>query len=295
MARLNKIWDQYLPEIESKLNYLYTKEQICFCLENIDPTQNNKYLRWIISSVLNDNLKLSECDMKTPEDSQINTILSDFSKYQKYFEISKRSLSSYKNLTEIKNSITYIKENNKPSGRIKKRLDQSNAYQETLFLEPLDLGITQIKNWAKDMKVISPLTEYASCWWGKGTKWCTSSTKSINMFNHYHHKSPIFIIVLSNGDKLQLWKYKNDNQFMNELDKPVNIKYIEQHWNELKEICLYFNNLKYIPLKYMNEDILINIINENPEDIEYIPFEYLTKNTIKYIKNNYPEEYKNLI
>lgn len=295
MARLNKIWNQYLSKIEHKLNYNYSKEQICSCLERIDPTQNNKCLRWITSLILDGTIELSEQDILMPENSDIYITLSDFSKYQKYLDISKRSLSSYKNLTEIQNNIFHIKENIKPIGRIKKRLDQSNAYQETLFLEPLDLGITQINNWSKNMKVISPLTEYSSCWWGKNTKWCTSSTKSLNMFNHYHNKSPIFIIVLPNGDKLQLWKHKKDNQFMNELDKPVNIKYIEEHWNCLKEICLYFNNLKYIPLKYITEDILINIIKENPEEIEYIPFEYMTRNIIKYIQTKHPNEYKNLI
>ena len=44
--------------------------------------------------------------------------------------------------------------------------------------------------------VVIPKTKFASCFWGRGTMWCISATRSENMFERYNkHQGPIWIII----------------------------------------------------------------------------------------------------
>jgi hypothetical protein len=53
--------------------------------------------------------------------------------------------------------------------------------------------------------VIRPLTHESSCFYGRGTKWCTSSTSSSLHFDRYTSKGNLYYIYLK--------KYENDNRF----------------------------------------------------------------------------------
>lgn len=57
---------------------------------------------------------------------------------------------------------------------------------------------------SEKVMAVVPLTKEASCFWGKGTNWCTAATSSHNRFHDYHkdgHRLVVFI--LDNGKKYQ--------------------------------------------------------------------------------------------
>jgi len=73
--------------------------------------------------------------------------------------------------------------------------------------------------------------EKAACYYGRGTQWCTASTRSMNMFNAYAKEGPLFAFLPKKPEhpteKYQLW-YTVDTipdqyrmQFMDETDDPV--------------------------------------------------------------------------
>jgi hypothetical protein len=73
------------------------------------------------------------------------------------------------------------------------------------------------------VRVIQPLNEAASCFWGKGTRWCTAATSGNNYFDTYNRDGPIYILLptkpLHNGEKYQF--HFQSMQFMDEKDEPI--------------------------------------------------------------------------
>jgi len=59
-----------------------------------------------------------------------------------------------------------------------------------------------------NFRVIVPQDEPASCYYGQGSRWCTSGTKGNNMFNYYNSIAPILIVLPKHpnypGEKYQL-------------------------------------------------------------------------------------------
>jgi hypothetical protein len=62
-----------------------------------------------------------------------------------------------------------------PEGRAKRKADREKAYLESFFIQ---------EGQETTPTIVSPQTEFASCWWGRGTRWCTAS-KEYNMFDSY--------------------------------------------------------------------------------------------------------------
>ncbi|NJN35504.1 MAG: hypothetical protein HC817_15830 [Saprospiraceae bacterium] len=54
--------------------------------------------------------------------------------------------------------------------------------------------------------IISPQTKAASCFWGKGTKWCTAASDPgvDNEFAIYYEDGDLYVVLLPNGTKYQV-------------------------------------------------------------------------------------------
>jgi len=71
--------------------------------------------------------------------------------------------------------------------------------------------------------VIQPLTTEGACYYGRGTKWCTASTKGENMFSEYSKDGPMYIIFpKKQGHPTEKYQFHHfSEQYMNELDEEV--------------------------------------------------------------------------
>lgn len=68
--------------------------------------------------------------------------------------------------------------------------------------------------------IIIPHTQEASCYYGKGTQWCTAAERSNNMFDHYNNQGPLYININKvNGKKYQF--HFESNSFMDETDSAI--------------------------------------------------------------------------
>jgi hypothetical protein len=241
-----------------------------------------KYSRFLIEAFLND--KFLEEDLMGGVDSTVGQAIRLFDKHKSKLPINERSVYAlnsetgealYQSPGDLWNSVKQYQ--GELSGKELKREEQEKIYRETEFV---------YKDEETGFQIVSPLTEDSAQWWGKGTRWCTSAYNN-NMFWNYAKDSPLFILLIpANGEKLQLWKnikksqkteYDDNIQFMDESDNSISLEYIEQNWTLLKPICLWLNDLKFIPEKYRTNEIYLNAIKQNGCNIKYIPDNLLTK------------------
>ena len=300
MSRIHKLENIYKERLANH-NINNVSVFVQFILD-ADITKG-KYARFLIEAFLND--KFLEEDLVGGLDSTIGQAISLFHKHKSKLPENMRSVYAlnpetgealYQSPGDLWKSVKQFQ--GELSGKELKKEEQEQVYRETEFV---------YKDEETGFQIVSPLTKASAKWWGKGTRWCTSAEKN-NMFWDYAEDAPLFILLMStsasnsgNGEKLQLWKNGNYIQFMDEADNTVSLEYIEQNWKILEPICLWLNNLKYIPKKYLTREIcelavkqdglslcyvpdklktpaLCEIaINQNGMSIEWIPEKYLTK------------------
>ena len=285
MSRIHKLENVYKEQLKNS-----DIKQISDFIQSVvdaDITRG-KYARFLIESFLND--KFLEEDLIGGLNSTVGQSISLFHKHKNKLPENMRSvyalnsetkLSLYQSPGDLWNSVKQYQ--GELSGKELKKEEQEKIYRETEFIS---------KNEETGFQIISPLTEESAKWWGKGTRWCTSAEKN-NMFWYYAKDSPLFITLMPNGDKLQLWKDEDNIQFMDEADNEIKLEYIEKHWNILEPICKWLNDLKFIPEKYRDYNICLEAVKQNGFALYYVPKELRTKELceIAVQQNGYALEY----
>ena len=276
MSRINKLENIYKDKLKDK----DIKDISVFIqsVVNADITKG-KYARFLIEAFLND--KFLEEDLIGGLESTIGQAISLFDKHKGKLPLEHRSvyalnpetkLPLYQSPGDLWNNVKQFQ--GELSGKELKKEEQEQIYRETEFI---------YKDEETGFQIVTPLTEESAKWWGKGTRWCTSAENN-NLFDYYTKQAPLLILLIpnngdtaGNGDKLQLWKNGNDIQFMNEADNTVSLGYIKQNWNILEPICLWLNDLKFIPERLKTKELCESIIKNNGLSLEYVPNKLKTK------------------
>jgi hypothetical protein len=273
MSRIKKLESHYKKQLEEK----DIKDTSFFIqsILNADITKG-KYARFLIESFLND--KFLEEDLIGGLNSIVGQAISLFDKHKSKLPLEHRSIYAlnpetgkmlYQSPGDLWNSVKQYQ--GELSGKELKKEEQEQVYRETEFI---------YKDENTGFQIVSPLTEESAKWWGKSTRWCTSAEKN-NQFEFYNKKAPLFILLIpasaGTAGKLQLWKNGNDIQFMDEADNRVSLQYIERYWNILEPICLWLNNLRYIPEHLRIKELYRLAVHENGEALWHIPSKFRTK------------------
>jgi hypothetical protein len=88
-----------------------------------------------------------------------------------------------------------------------------------------------------DWTVIVPKTEEASCYYGKGTRWCTAADNN-NMFDTYSYDGPLYILI-GKHDKSDKYQFHfESSQFMDAKDNPINLS---EFMNDNSDVYEFFN------------------------------------------------------
>lgn len=104
--------------------------------------------------------------------------------------------------------------------------------------------------------VVVPKTEEAACYYGKGTRWCTSAVGGGNSFNDYNEDGSLFIFINKKDSNERYQLHVTTDQFMDAKDEEVDLDMFEFEHPELEfaflEIYDYvvsdfvrLHNLKY--------------------------------------------------
>ena len=168
-----------------------------------DPTTNlnsNKmggYSKWLLNLYKRKDLKLEDL-------YKVNEYLKIYEKYK--LKVSEKDINKIKTIPDLYAIIkpfesgTEAVSKNDEIKKIKSEADK--VYEDSEWL------------------VVVPKTEEAACFYGKGTRWCTASTKGHNSFDDYNERGKLYI----NINKIDGRKYQfhfGDEQFMDEDDRPI--------------------------------------------------------------------------
>jgi len=259
-------------------------EDMILTITEADPDQANfKNSKWLIKNLLAKNFLWE--DIESGKFSKAYDTLSRFLNIRKQWpESNLKDINQYTGLSGIAEKIRPF-EITKGMNELK-REEKARIYSETIVLFD---GQHSKHEYLKDYLIVIPKTPEASCFWGRGTEWCTASTKSKNYFNHYNANGPLIICMTPDNRKYQ---FNQGSSPMDENDKPLNnIK------NPLLAILALMTQQSHsVSKETMNkifrvQELMNIIIPENPQILFHISNEQ-TKNILnketcyQIIKNN---------
>jgi len=183
-----------------------TEEKALEILATADPTPNNRYVKWIARTYLSPNSHII-----FPEDAgKIADALAIFSKAVQSGAIpmEKRDINKIKSLRDLYEITDELSDEDLKSNREIKRDIKDEGLEK--IIDDGDFIVYKIKS--KD----------AACLVGKGTKWCTASDQSNNMFDSYNEKGDLYTLIVGSGDNQRKYQFHYEaDQFMDEQDSPL--------------------------------------------------------------------------
>lgn len=181
-------------DLSRKFGQKFSKDQLDRIIEFIP----SKFYLWVAK-----NLDQINFDQNF---DKLKSLLEYFNKFGSNFP--KTDINSYENIQELSNAIqTYA---DKQRRNYKKIHGANLVYDSPRYY------------------VVNPLSSESSCYYGKGTKWCTVGLNSSEHFNRYNSDGKIFYIIdknLPNSDpnyKIALTKkFDGEESWWDAIDTPI--------------------------------------------------------------------------
>ena len=234
--------EKFGPDIERKLqedpnSQLSAESLLRWIADDVDPTVNSKYTRWIWSTWLKGGIRFVE-DM-----SKLTDPLERYAKLcqSQKIPVEKRDIQQFKSLDEFLDFMDQYSET-KTKNEVKSNEEQAL----------LDSNQAQIFYNDANVKIVIPLTKQAAIFYGKNTRWCTSAIRH-NYFKEYTRAgAKLYIILLKKLNKRYQFSFKHC-QFMDEQDKEIS----ERRYRELANILpssLYADGLAQCTIRDILDD-----------------------------------------
>jgi hypothetical protein len=229
------------------------------------PDKMGKFGKWLLKLWVNKKLMLEDLYKATE-------YLSYFVKYNNRIEV--KDINKYRSLPELYNIVKVYMDN--------PEIATSNSDEVRRAKEGAE-KVYEDSEWL----IVVPHTKEASCYYGKGTQWCTAAENSHNMFDDYNKKGNLYInIRKSDGEKFQF--HFETESFMDATDTSIDtpifstIGFTDNVLNFYKE---------RVGEKYYRELVEIR------EEVYYTDSGYMlilhynTFNNICYFSDTYGEEF----
>jgi Domain of unknown function (DUF4116) len=251
------------------LESLLSEQDLIHQFADIDPTHGKSRTQWLVQTYIKDD------QFKLEDLGRAHAALSAFERFKPKLSIKQRELSQLTRFRDLEALVDpFVKAEAKArlerdlssaTGRELRRLEELKARDESIILQEEE-GLPTI---------VVPMTEFAACWWGRGTKWCTSAEKD-NKFYFYHQDAPLIIIIFPNGNKLQAYANKHSVQFMDATDIKVGEETLLMKWDELKSLIYWMvvrNGfaLQFVPIDSRTPELCRLAIEQNALALKYVP------------------------
>jgi DNA-dependent RNA polymerase auxiliary subunit epsilon len=277
-----KTLSSYKDRLEARQPKETSAEDIIQHLIKTLSTQQQKYpyVKWILDHYLSGDIKKAE------DFSRAAVALEVISQKKHLLPTNKRDINQIRSFDELESLKEKLEAQS--TGKQIKSSEKEKIYQEIEVVYDGPEG-----------RILIPKTEAASCFLGKGTRWCIAATKGDNYFNYYNNRGPLYVILPSDGNKFQFHLVLTS--LMNEKDEPVEfdefkstypwvfskIKFSEQQQKLAVQQTGYA--LQYI--KDPSEAVQRLAVKQNGYAIEYIkdPSEAVQKLAVQ--KNGYVLQY----
>lgn len=311
-------YDRYLFTFLSNMqipvsNYIgdeNTPREVVFnFLVECDPTPNKENLQWLLGLYKNQLISYTPTDRDTNingnfyEDlyTTVKSSLDTFSLLKKsnVLNESKRDINKYPNyqtLSEVVLPYTMMDDDGssdnvhtldpKELNCIKNHqlfIEKSKDYDETV-------GRAELVFENKDWVIVITHDKEANVEFGKYTTWCTAGTRYGSMFDSYHGRGELFVLIKKGyGSKkaaksdpnVRMQFHFEDQQYMNIPDRPIDIN---DFFYTNKEIKDYFK--KYITKTVLPKRQLKNKVND---DIQFLLKLGYGDQIIKMLKESKPK------
>lgn len=234
-----------------------------------DPTPGKLAVQWLAERLI-DRGFLWE-DIRAGEGSKVHETLVAFGTHRKSLAKPERNLAAYASLALVWKSVAHlvsVEEDDKtvePGIRERRRREKAAAWRESTILCDRP-GLT----------VAVPLTEMASKWWGRGTRWCTASDKS-TAFEAYDSKAPLIVIVLPD-EKLQLFLDPDGEAYlMDAMDEDVKCSFVEERWDQIGGVIMWAamrsrDIIRYVPERFRYRGMYFTLVREHGFQLKNVPY-----------------------
>jgi len=214
-------------------------------LEQADPTKNKEYTQGLAKLYANGGLKLEDAT------STLSDYLNKFHKLKikKLIPAGQNDFLRYKTAQEFMTTMDQFPD---PDEQIKPNIDKGHA--DEYYNDD-------------QIRIIEPLNEPAACYYGQGTRWCTSG-KNNNMFDTYAQDGSIYIIIPKHpsypGEKYQF--HFESNQFMDPQDDPVDLSALVKKYPGLKN-AFWDQGARYDIVAFMSDEQIAKLGSEGDQYI----------------------------
>ena len=133
--------------------------------------------------------------------------------------------------------------------------------------------------------VIVPHTQEASCYYGKGTQWCTAADNSYNYFDHYNKQGLLYINILKGTDTKYQFHFETGS-YMDATD--TDILHPVAETIGLTDELVNFYKQKYGKIAVI--DLTTDLYTNELESITNLPNYYLYDDAAQLIKYNEQEQ-----
>ena len=230
------------------------------------PNKMGKFGKWLLKLWVNRKLMLEDLYKATE-------YLSYFVKYNNRIEV--KDINKYHSLPELYNIVKVFMDN--------PEIATSNSDEVRRIKEGAD-KVFENGEWL----VIVPHTKEASCYYGKGTQWCTAAEQSHNMFDHYNSQGNLYInIRKSDGEKFQF--HFESGSFMDATDTPIESPIYDTIGFGYSILDYYKENLSSDNFNKLVETKIEVNSNDNGEILMYCTTPYINYYYL------YDESYDNLV
>ena len=230
------------------------------------PNKMGKFGKWLLKLWVNKKLMLEDLYKATE-------YLSYFVKYNNRIDV--KDINKYHSLLELYNIVKVFMDN--------PEIATSNSDEVRRIKEGAD-KVFENGEWL----VIVPHTKEASCYYGKGTQWCTAAEQSHNMFDHYNNQGNLYInIRKSDGEKFQ-FHFESDS-FMDATDTPIESPIYDTIGFGYSILDYYKENLSSDNFNKLVETKIEVNSNDNGEILMYCTTPYINYYYL------YDESYDNLV
>ena len=261
-------WDKFYFD-KTKFPALNGNEELFIKLNDLYPKNNDNFDKGTFTWLYN---LLSKGALKEEDFYKAKEYLEVFKKFINVIPVENRDINKYKSLPDLYVVVKPFIESNEniPISKNQEAKDIKQNESQKVYEDD-------------EWLIVVPKTERAACFYGKGTQWCTASTKSDNKFNLYNEGGKLYILI---NKKFKEEKYQihfETSEIMDAEDRKVCASYFFQ--NEAgRNVMNYFEKTrKDFDTFIAYADVDLAIQDAVDDDIYYDSVEKLEGESREYI------------
>jgi hypothetical protein len=237
--RMDQMRKMFLPRIKKGLAALHVpdnmktdferaegetpEEKILNMVASFDPDEaTKKNTQWMLNIILKGAMPIEDLD-------QARMYLKRFAEVRSRLQPDQRDINRYKSLPDLFAVLEPFEDKEIVSKRAEDRALEKKMLEQAKVIYN-----------GPDYRVLIPLTQEASCYFGINTQWCTAATTARNHFPSYNARGPLYIILEKKTNTR--WQFHpSSHEWKNEQNASIDIhKFLETH----PVVAKVFSNLE---------------------------------------------------